>query len=317
MSKDISEVTRKDIINLFTLGLENPNSLFGNDDLNWNGQMNAEIFLSRLFDLHSMPSTDSRYKNAFDDIRQHCTNNSDWDSNWVFYDSRFNLLYGPDEAFLNFLCEVFHPAVRLKSQNWRGFLEEFNKLLRIDGFIIKEIRKISGHPVYGWERLADQNIITKLQGEDLKVKFNSEYISAQIKMMSSAIETAPNIAIGKAKELLESCCKTILDDQCIVYDDNLDLTQLMKQACMSIGLDARSMDKFTKSGNIAAKILGNLGAISQGMAELRNLYGDGHGKTRGFRPLPQRYADLAVGVSVAAVKFMWDTYIERTKQQPQ
>ena len=54
--------------------------------------------------------------------------------------------------------------------------------------------------------------------------------------------------------------------------------------------------------------------ISQGMAELRNLYGDGHGRTRGFRPLPNRYANLAVGTSVAAVKFMWDTYVERIKK---
>ena len=132
--------------------------------------------------------------------------------------------------------------------------------------------------------------------------------------MNSTIETAPNVAIGKAKELLETCCKTILDEQHIAYSADLDLTQLMKRACESIGLSAKSVDKSTESGNIAARILGNLGAISQGMAELRNLYGDGHGRTRGFRPLPNRYANLAVGTSVAAVKFMWDTYVERIKK---
>lgn len=57
--------------------------------------------------------------------------------------------------------------------------------------------------------------------------------------------------------------------------------------------------------------MGNLGAISQGMAELRNLYGDGHGKEKDFRPLPSRYANLAVGAAVAATKFMWDTYTEK------
>ncbi|MDB7954828.1 abortive infection family protein [Flavonifractor plautii] len=100
----------------------------------------------------------------------------------------------------------------------------------------------------------------------------------------------------------------------ISYSTELDLTQLMKRACESIGLSSKLVDKSKNSGNIASKILGNLGAISQGMAELRNLYGDGHGKTRSFRPLPKRYADLSVGASVVAVKFMWDTYIEKLKK---
>lgn len=314
MSKDISEITRRDIIDLFIIGLENPDDPLCNDRLYWSGRMDEEIFLSRLFELHSMPSTDGRYKDAFGDIHQHCTNNSDWDVDWIFYDSRFDLLHAEDEIFLNFLCEVFHPAVRLERQNWEGFLEEFNKLLKLDGFIIKESCKISGRSVYNWERLVDQNIIAKSQGEDLKEKFDSKYISSQIEIMNSSIETAPNVAIGKAKELLETCCKTILDEQHIAYSADLDLTQLMKRACESIGLSAKSVDKSTESGNIAARILGNLGAISQGMAELRNLYGDGHGRTRGFRPLPNRYANLAVGTSVAAVKFMWDTYVERIKK---
>lgn len=53
--------------------------------------MDEEQFLSRLYDLQNMPSTDWRFKNAYEDIRQHCTNNSDWDNDWVFYDSRFDL----------------------------------------------------------------------------------------------------------------------------------------------------------------------------------------------------------------------------------
>lgn len=159
MSKDISEITRRDIIDLFVIGLENPDDPLCNDRLYWSGRMDEEIFLSRLFELHSMPSTDGRYKDAFGDIHQHCTNNSDWDVDWIFYDSRFDLLHAEDEIFLNFLCEVFHPAVRLERQNWEGFLEEFNKLLKLDGFIIKESCKISGRSVYNWERLVDQNSV--------------------------------------------------------------------------------------------------------------------------------------------------------------
>lgn len=89
----------------------------------------------------------------------------------------------------------------------------------------------------------------------------------------------------------------------------------MKLACDSIGLNAKKIKSGTKGQEIAAKILGNLTAIAHGMAELRNLYGDGHGKTRAFQPLPSRYAHLAVGSSVAAVHFMWDTYQERIRER--
>ena len=85
----------------------------------------------------------------------------------------------------------------------------------------------------------------------------------------------------------------------------------MKTTCESIGLSAKKLKNGVAGQDIAARILGNLGNIAQGMAELRNLYGDGHGKSKGFQSLPPRYAHLAVGSSVAAVHFMWDTYQDR------
>ena len=310
---DISEITRRDIIDLFVVGIENPDDPLYNSRLLWSGRMDDEQFLSRLYDLKNMPSTDWRFKNAYEDIRQHCTNNSDWDNDWVFYDSRFDLLHAPDDAFLKFLCEMFHPAVRSERQDWERFLEQINTLLLPDGFRIVEVEKISGRSVYGWEKMGGQNGIIDSQAKEIDEKFDSKYITSQIQIMKDSIENAPNVAIGKAKELLETCCKTILDEMEVLYSAEIDLTQLMKITCDAIGLSAKGADRSSNSGIIAAKILGNLGVISQGMAELRNLYGDGHGRTKGFKQLPKRYANLAVGASVTAVNFMWDTYVEKYK----
>lgn len=312
MSMNISEITRRDIVDLFNFGIESPDDPLFSFHLFWSGRMDEENFLQRLYDLHAMPSTDPRFDDAFGDIRQHRTNNEDWDNDWIFYDSRFNLFRAPDEQLLNFLCEIFHPAVRSERQNWEIFLSRINELIEPDGFLIVEKSKISGRSVYGWKCVENPNLIVATQIKDIEDKFDSAYISSQIQIMNETIEIAPNIAIGKAKELLETCCKTILNEQQIHYSPEIDLTQLMKKACESIGLSAKKADS-SESGKIAAKILGNLGAISQGMAELRNLFGDGHGKGRDFRTLPPRYANLAVGASVATVKFMWDTYIERKK----
>ena len=40
---------------------------------------------------------------------QHTINNDTWNFGWVFNDSRFDLMDGPDSTLLEFLCEVFHP----------------------------------------------------------------------------------------------------------------------------------------------------------------------------------------------------------------
>lgn len=54
--------------------------------------------------------------------------NSDWSDDWVFTDSRFDLLYGPHEAFLKFLSETVHPVVRPDSKQARAMVEEYNSV---------------------------------------------------------------------------------------------------------------------------------------------------------------------------------------------
>ena len=61
-------------------------------------------------------------------------------------------------------------------------------------------------------------------------------------------------------------------------------------------------------------VLGNLAMISQGMAELRNLYGTGHGKHAGHKRLPIRHARLAVGAATTLTAFLFETHSERASK---
>lgn len=98
----ISLLTRRDIMDSVVA-----------EKVNWSGRLEESEFLSRLFDLQSLPSTDYRFKNAAGDIWQHRVNNFDWDDDWVFYDDRFNLMNGDDEVFLRFLHVSTPNAPRL------------------------------------------------------------------------------------------------------------------------------------------------------------------------------------------------------------
>ncbi|MBX9843743.1 MAG: hypothetical protein K2Z80_18245 [Xanthobacteraceae bacterium] len=113
--KEISEVTRRAIIDHF-----------GVANISWAGRLQDDEFLSRLYDLTKRPSFDHRYKDAAGDIYQHCVRNNDWDSGWVFYDRRFNLLHAPDAEFLQFLCETLHPIVRPSDDEVTDLLAVYN-----------------------------------------------------------------------------------------------------------------------------------------------------------------------------------------------
>jgi hypothetical protein len=80
----ITQVTRRKIFDTITLS-----KVF------WEGRLEEPDFLARIYDLDTMPSTDSRYKTAAGDIWQHRVNNpEDWPDDWVFTDSRFGLQHG-------------------------------------------------------------------------------------------------------------------------------------------------------------------------------------------------------------------------------
>lgn len=325
--KRISKLTKRDIFELIIYDFQrevlvpefHPNfkESYRNEEVKYEislyGRLDEIEFLKRLYTLDEMESFDKRFPNAEGDIWQHTVNNDDYESYWIFKDERFELLDGDDKVFLNFISEIFHPEVRIETQPWKEFLEKFNSLLEFDGYELYETKKISGRSVYSW-RSINHDLIVEQQISEIKKEFDSDYVNSQITVMYEIINTAPNVAIGKAKELLEICCKTILDQHKISYPSDFTVIQLMKKTCDVLELNAKNIPKEAKGSEIASKILGNLSNITQGMAELRNLYGDGHGKNKDFKTLPPRYAHLAVGASVTTVHFIWETYKDRNER---
>jgi hypothetical protein len=169
----------------------------------WSGRLSEIDFLSRIFELETLPSFDDRYDNAAGDIWQHRVNNPyDWEDNWIFSDTRFNLLKCDDLIFLNFLCEMIHPIVRSDASDVAKLLQIFNDNLKEDNFEVVEKTKISGKPIFiGRLKITGSETIKK-KGKDIKQMLNAEYVTQQISLMETSIENAPHISIGIAKELI-------------------------------------------------------------------------------------------------------------------
>lgn len=298
---EISEATRRDIFDLIVL-----------ENVVWSGRLEEPDFLARLFDLKSLPSTDSRFNDAYGDIWQHRVNNYDWDEFWVFSDTRFNLLHGEDEVFLRFLCETIHPVVRTDQEEIERLRQGYNLLLRNDGYEIVQKMKMGGRSIYAARRIA---LSADLHVGSLKEKFSgtdANYVLDQITRMESAVENDPGLAIGTAKELIETVCKTILGERDVVYEGTLDLPKLVKMTSKELKLTPADIPDAAKASDSIKKLLSNLATITNGVAELRNSYGTGHGKTANSKGLRPRHAKLAVGAASTLAIFLVETHHDQT-----
>jgi len=66
----------------------------------------------------------------------------------VYDDARFNLLKGPTDVFLRFLCEMVHPIVRPDRNEALKLVQQFNDQLRPEGWNLAEVEKVAGRPRY-------------------------------------------------------------------------------------------------------------------------------------------------------------------------
>lgn len=294
----ISEITRRNIFDYVQV-----------EKFWWSGRLEEINFLSRIYDLENIESYDSRFPNAAGDIWQHRVNNpSDWEDDWIYNDERFNLLNCDDSQLLNFLCEMIHPLVRDKSSDVNKLLQIFNDNLKEDNFEIVEKTKISGKPIFvGRIKIAGKESIEK-KGQDIKNILNADYVSQQINLMESSIENSPHIAIGLAKELIETSCKSIFGEREDTYGKNWDLPKLMKETTKLLKLTPNDIPNEAKAASSIKQILGSLSSVVQGISEVRNEYGSGHGKDGNFKGLQPRHAKLAVGAASTLAIYLLETH---------
>lgn len=278
-SRQISQVTRRDIFDYIRT-----------DGGPWHGRTDELGFLGRLYDLEALPSTDARFRTASRDIFQHRVNNDDWPDDWVFTDSRFQLASGPDEVLLGFLAQMVHPVVQPDTERAAKIVTELNGLLAQDGWMLKEHKQMSGRPVYAPARTGTGAGPAVEFAHEVATRIDAEYISRQVTRMEGAVDSDPDLAIGTAKEFVESICKTILDERQESYDKNDDLPILVRKTTKVLQLTPEDIDHKARGADTVKRMLMNLTTLIQGSAELRNAFGTGHGvsKTRARQRLTAR-----------------------------
>lgn len=141
---------------------------------------------------------------------------------------------------------------------------------------------------------------------DVLAAFSADGVAAIWNKALDRRSTDPEGAITAARTLLETVCKTILDEGQVIYPDDADLPKLYRLTAelLNIAPSQHTEDVFRR-------ILGGCTSVVEGLGALRNKVGDAHGQgRRQVRPLP-RHAHLAVNLAGTMATFIVETWLDR------
>lgn len=149
----------------------------------------------------------------------------------------------------------------------------------------------------------------------LAASLDLEGLKVEVARLERAADDDPPLAIGTAKEMVETVCKSILSDREAPCSSG-DLPNLVRAVAKELLLLPENIPSNAKGSDIIRRLLSSLNQISQGLAELRNLYGTGHGRDGRFIGIQPRHAKLAVGAAVTLSLFLLETHLERSRSSP-
>lgn len=138
------------------------------------------------------------------------------------------------------------------------------------------------------------------------------HLGEHIRRIEASIEADPALAIGSAKEMVETVCKTILKKRSslsgVAYTKEDDLNELGKKVFGVLRQLPDDIPDKAKGVKTIKTMLSNLRSVVQCTAELRNWYGNGHGREGDIkRGLSPRHARLVVGAASTLAWYLLET----------
>lgn len=193
-------------------------------------------------------------------------------------------------------------------QVFEGVLQRAESLADKETLI--QALKRDGFRWVGDRIIADAGIPSLSSIKNTAAVFDAKHMDDQIRRMESAVESDPSLAIGTAKELIETCCKTILSERGKPVSGTPDVSTLTKETLKELKLVPEGIPEARRGAAVIKRLLSNLGTIGNGLAELRGLYGTGHGQHGRTSGLGARHAKLAVGAATTLTVFLFETHDE-------
>jgi len=121
------------------------------------------------------------------------------------------------------------------------------------------------------------------------------------------VTTDPDGALTSARTLLEAVCIHILEKKTgVPYQKDGDLQRLYRATAKVLTLSPEQQTE-----EMFKAILGGCTAVANGLAGLRNEFGDSHGRGLNDRPVSPRHARLAVNAAGTVALFLVESYLAK------
>jgi hypothetical protein len=147
-------------------------------------------------------------------------------------------------------------------------------------------------------------------------KLDAPNLWKQIQRMEASIEGDPALAVGTAKELLETACKTILSERGVSLNPKWEVMDLVTEARKALDLVPASVPDSARAGDALRRMIGCLVTVAEAIRDLRNVHGTGHGPDARSETLDPRHARFAVGAASTVAAFLFETHVAQTPPRP-
>ena len=202
-NNSISEGTRRDIVDILVLR-----------DAPFHGRLDYIDFLKRVWPLDQMPSQDSRFKTATEDIATHM-GFGDWDDSHLLLE-RLYLSGGHDEEFLRFLETVVHPLSVPDETEAITLVAAINGSLKRDGFHLVETHQISGKSAYKAKPVS----FVRSAPEPTSWEKVDRQIAAMREQLNRAASVEEYQAVGHlGREVMISLGQAVIDPEEVIGED--------------------------------------------------------------------------------------------------
>jgi hypothetical protein len=190
-------------------------------------------------------------------------------------------------------------AARQESAEWLAKLESALRRDRIDV-------DAAAHAIVAPTR-------PHLREEVLNALPDATAIREHLRRLDDNIESDPRLAVSVAKDLVESTAKLVLRTRGVEWNErSADLPQLVAPAQAALGLSAAGVSSRNEEAKALKTILGSLTNLTQGITELRNKVGVGHGRESVPTWVRPRHARLAAGAAHVWCQLMLETLDDPT-----
>ena len=146
-----------------------------------------------------------------------------------------------------------------------------------------------------------------LTDQALSVLSDPSAIREHLHRLTSSVDTDPRLAVAVAKDLVESTAKLVLTARKVPYSSSDGVPQLVARAQESLGLAAKAVEDAGAEAKALKAILGSLANLAQGVTELRNKVGVGHGRESVPDWVRPRHARLASGAAQTWCQLVLET----------